>query len=436
MLRRKIDKILQEWKNKEKKKSLIIEGPRQVGKSRSVVDFAKSNYEENHIIYVNFRTNPGLIDIFEPNIDADRIINQLQIFFPNKRIVKGKSIIILDDIQDCPRAIISLKSFTSLGVVDVVSIGAFLENVYDELSSFPVGYVERVYMGSLDFEEYLWANGYEDDMIEILFDHFVTKEPLFKATHNVFMDLFREYMAIGGMPKVVETYLIDRDFKLAYSTLEDILESYTTDMIEYCKKIKSKKVRDCFNSIPIHMYNDYKKFKYSNVSSGGRVTKYQDSIKWLVQSGIVLKAINLDSPTKPLQSHSKDDIFKLYPHDPGLFVAMLGDEIQLEILRGGIDAYNGAMYEVVIGSLLHKQGQPLYYFERKSKLHVDFLVTIGRDLYAIEVKTADNPKSKVMTSLKQNYGLEYGIRFGTNNISVQDSVITYPIYMVMFLDRN
>jgi predicted AAA+ superfamily ATPase len=436
MLRRKIDDILYDWMNRDRKKSLIIEGPRQVGKTTSVVDFVKRNYEDNHIIYVNFKTNPGLIDIFEPNIDAERILNQLQIYYPNKKIVKGESVIILDDIQECERAIVSLKSFTSYGEIDVIAMGAFLENVYESMSSFPVGYVERNYLGSLDFEEYLWANGYDDEMVQILFDHYVSKEPLFKATHNVFMNLFREYMAIGGMPKVVEEYLKEHDFKLAYSMLEDILEDYNTDMINNCKKIKSKKVRDCYHSIPVQMYQDYKKFRYTNVSSGGRVTMYQDSVNWLVQSGIVLKANNLESPKSPLQSHVRQDIFKLYPHDPGLFVAMLGDEIQLEILRGGIDAYNGAVYEAVIASLLHKLGYPLYYFERKSKLHVDFLITMGRDVYALEVKTADHPKSKVMASMVQNYELEHGIRLGTNNISVQDSIITYPLYMVMFLGRT
>lgn len=435
MLRRKIDDILHEWAKRERKKSLIIEGPRQVGKTTSVVDFVNRNYEENHIIYVNFATNPGLIDIFEPNIDAERILNQLQIYYPNKRIVKGKSVIILDDIQECERAIVSLKSFTSYGNIDVISIGSFLESVYEDMSSFPVGYVERIYMGSLDFEEYLWANGYDDEMIQILFDHFTSKNPLFKATHNVFMNLFREYMAIGGMPNVVKIYLEDHDFKLAYSMLEDILENYNTDIINKCKKIKSKKVRDCYHSIPLQMYQGYKKFRYSNVYRGGRASTYESSVNWLVQSGIVLKANNLDSPNSPLQSHIRADIFKLYPHDSGLFVAMLGDEIQLEILRGGVDAYNGAVYEAVIASLLHKLGFPLYYFERKSKLHVDFLISKGRDVYAIEVKTADHPKSKVMASMVQNYGLEHGIRLGTNNISVQDSIITYPLYMVMFLDR-
>jgi len=243
-------------------------------------------------------------------------------------------------------------------------------------------------------------------------------------------------MAIGGMPKVVEQYVQDRDFKLAYSTLEDILEMYYTDITKYCKKSKINKVTNCLKSLPIHLYKDYKKFQYSNVSSGGRSTMYSDSIEWLVDSGILLKSTNVEYPKKPLHSQIREDAFKLYLHDTGLFIAMLGDEIQLEILRGGLDAYNGAIYETVVAGMLHKLGQTLYYYEKNSKIEVDFLITMHRELHAVEVKSADNPKSKVLQSLRDNYGVEHGIKLGTKNIDVKDGIETFPIYMAMYLTRT
>lgn len=436
MLRRKIDQYLVDWKAKEKKKSLIIEGPMQVGKTTSVIDYASKNYDAECSVYVNFTDNPDLIEVFEPNLDADRIYNTLRLFFPSKKLVKGKSLIIFDNIQLCPRAIIALKSFTINGDFDVIAVGSFLGPIYDSIAAFPVGYVERYYIGSLDFEEFLWANGYEEDMIQVLREHFEQKEPLLKATHNVFMNLFREYMAIGGMPLVVSEYIKDRDFKQAYSNLEDILEDYLVDITKYCKNRQVKKVTECFKSIPVHMYKDNKKFQYSNVTSGSRRSMYEKSVNWLIDTGIALKAVNIEYPKKPLHSNMRSDVFKLYIHDPGLFVAMLGDEIQLEILRGGIDAYNGAIYETVIASIFHKLQQTLYYFEKNSKLEVDFLITIGRTLHAVEVKTADHAKSKVLKSLIENYNVPQGIRLGTQNIQTNGSITTYPLYLSMFLGRS
>ncbi len=436
MLKRKIEQYLSNWKDRDKKKALIIEGPKYIGKTTSVIDYAERYYPKNHYVYINFIQQPEMIEVFEPNLDAERIFQSLKVYFPKKKLVKEKSLIILDDIQVCHRAIIALKSFTNYGAFDVIAIGSYLGNAYHEITAFPVGYIERYTMGSLDFEEFLWANGYEEDMISVLRDHFERKEPLLKATHNVFLNLFREYMAIGGMPKVVQEYLVDRDFKLAYSIQEDILEDYITDVSKYCNKRETKKVNECFKSLPIHLYRDYKKFQYSNVSEGGRSSKYASSVQWLIDAGVLLKAVNVEYPKKPLHTRMRSDAFKLYLHDPGLFVAMLGDEIQLEILRGGMDAYNGAIFESVMASLLVKLGQTLYYFERNSKLEVDFLITLKRELYALEVKTADHPKSKVLHSLINNYDVPHGIKLGTNNIEVSDNIVTYPLYMVMFLQRS
>lgn len=436
MLKRKIEQYLMEWHEKDKKKTLIIEGPRQVGKTTSIVDFVEKTYDKDQIMYIDFYKQPDLIPIFDQQLDAKRIVQSLQVHYPDRRLVKGQSVIVFDNIQLAERAIVSLKSFTSYGDYDVIASGIFLGNLYKTMSAFPIGYVDRYHLGSLDFEEFLWAMGYEDDMIEILHSHFKLKEPLLEASHTVFLNLFREYMAIGGMPQVVAEYSKDRDFRLAYSLQEDILDQYQTDIMEYCHKREGRKVNECLNSLPIQLYRDNKKFQYSAIKEGGRSSTYNDSVEWLVDAGIALMAYNVEQPEKPLHSNVRSGVFKLYLHDPGLFIAMLGDEIQLEVLRGGMDAYNGALYETVIAGILQKHGQTLYYFEKNSKLEIDFLITLERELYAVEVKTADHPKSKILQSLQENYHVEHGIKLSSRNISVDGSIYTYPIYMAMFLDRS
>lgn len=436
MLKRKIEQYLYDWHRKDKKKALIIEGPRQVGKTTSIVDFINRHYEPEHIVYIDFSKQTQLISIFDTQIDAERIVQSIRIHYPNKQLVKGKSIIVFDNIQLAERAIVSLRSFTSYGDYDVIATGVYLGNLVKSMSAFPVGYVERFQLGSLDFEEFLWANGFEDDMVRLIKSNFELKEPLLEASHTIFMNLFREYMAIGGMPQVVSEYIKERDFQLAYSLLEDIVELYQTDILAHCKKRSGKKINDCLNSLPVQLYRDNKKFQFRSIKEGARSSIYEPSVEWLVDAGIVLQASNVDQPEKPLHSHVRDNVYKLYMHDPGLFVAMLGDEIQLEILRGGMDAYNGAMYETVIASMLYKLGQTLYYFEKNSKLHVDFLITLERELYAVEVKTADHPKSKILQSLQENYQVDYGIKLGSHNIEHTNKITTYPIYMAMFLERS
>ena len=436
MLKRKIDDFLLDWHGKDKKKALIVEGPRQVGKTTSIVDFVRRNYEDDQIMYIDFSKQRELIPIFDQHLDAKRIVQALQIHYPNQRLVKGQSVIVFDNVHLVERALISLKSFTSYGEYDVIATGVFLGNLYKSMSAFPVGYVERFNMGSLDFEEFLWACGYEGDMVDLIRSHFRMNEPLLEVSHNVFLNLFREYMAIGGMPQVVREYLKDRDFQLAYSLLEDILEQYQNDILSYCHKRDGHRINECINSLPVQLYRDNKKFQYSAIKDGGRASTYQESVEWLVDAGILLQAYNVEQPEKPLHSNLRNGVFKLYMHDPGLFVAMLGDEIQLEILRGGMDAYNGAIYETVIAGLLHKAGQTLYYFEKQSKLHVDFLITLERELYAVEVKTADHPKSKILMSLQENYGVTHGIKLSSHNVAVDGNVRTLPIYMVMFLHRS
>jgi predicted AAA+ superfamily ATPase len=433
MLKRKVEDYLVKWKNRAKKKCLIVEGPRQVGKTFSVDDFARKNYDEQHYFYINFLERSDLVGLFNLNLDPVRIYQELRIHFAKKELVKGKSLIFFDEIQECPNAIMALKPLTIDGSFDVIASGSLLGVSYASVKSFPVGYVDRYYMKSLDFEEFLWANEFKSKSINVLHNHFKNKTEVNPSTHNLLMNVFKEYMVIGGMPEVVMEYLVEKDFKKALIMQKNIVDDYRSDIAKYGVGRDKVKAKECLESIPAHLFKHYKKFQYKHVSKGGRASKYENNIGWLVDTGILMKSSNVSVPEKPLNANIRIEAFKLYLHDTGLLVGMLGEGVQIELLKGDWSASNGAVLENVMASMLDKMQMELYYFEKNAKIEVDFLITHNREITAIEVKSADNVKSKSLNSLIDNYGVNEGFKFGTKNISFKGSITTYPIYMAMFL---
>ena len=433
MLKRKVEDYLIKWKNRTKKKCLIVEGPRQIGKTFSINDFAIKNYDEQHYLYVNFLERPDLIGLFDLNLDPSRIYQELRIHFSKKELIKGKSLIFFDEIQECPNAIMALKPLTIDGSYDVISSGSLLGVSYASIKSFPVGYVDRYYMKSLDFEEFLWANGFNNKSIMVLHKHFKNKTEVNSGTHNLLMNVFKEYMVIGGMPEIVTEYLIERDFKKALVMQKNLIDDYRSDIAKYGVGRDVLKARECLESIPLHLFKHYKKFQYKHISKGGRASKYEKNIAWLIDTGILMKSMNVSVPEKPLNGNIRVEAFKLYLHDTGLLVGMLGEGVQIELLKGDWNASNGAVLENVMASMLDKMMMELYYFEKNAKIEVDFLIRYQREITAIEVKSADNVKSKVLNSLIDNYGVKLGMKFGTKNVSIKGNIETYPIYMAMFL---
>ncbi|MCK5761637.1 MAG: ATP-binding protein [Candidatus Izimaplasma sp.] len=433
MLKRKVEDYLIKWKNRTKKKCLIVEGPRQIGKTFSINDFAIKNYDEQHYLYVNFLERPDLIGLFDLNLDPSRIYQELRIHFSKNELIKGKSLIFFDEIQECPNAIMALKPLTIDGSYDVISSGSLLGVSYASIKSFPVGYVDRYYMKSLDFEEFLWANGFNNKSIMVLHKHFKNKTEVNSGTHNLLMNVFKEYMVIGGMPEIVTEYLIERDFKKALVMQKNLIDDYRSDIAKYGVGRDVLKARECLESIPLHLFKHYKKLQYKHISKGVRASKYEKNIAWLIDTGILMKSMNVSVPEKPLNGNIRVEAFKLYLHDTGLLVGMLGEGVQIELLKGDWNASNGAVLENVMASMLDKMMMELYYFEKNAKIEVDFLIRYQREITAIEVKSADNVKSKVLNSLIDNYGVKLGMKFGTKNVSIKGNIETYPIYMAMFL---
>ena len=323
MLKRKIYQELLEWKKKDNKMCLVIKGARQVGKTFIIDKFARENYE--NYIYMNFDENPGYKNIFNGDLDVDNIIKQISLRVQNASIVPNKTIIFLDEIQNCPNARTALKFLSLDKRFDVIASGSLLGINYKEVSSFPVGYTEQIEMYSLDFEEFLWANGISEMSILDIKEYFDKKEVVPTAMHEKMMNLFKEYIVVGGMPRVVDDFVQNHNFANVLKIQRAIISYYEDDIAKYADGAEKTKARACFLSIPKHLSKDYKKFRYSLVVPSGSSRKYGGSLMWLYDAGIINFCYNLEIPQLPLEGNAKREAFKVYMRDTGLLLAMLDE---------------------------------------------------------------------------------------------------------------
>lgn len=433
MLKRKIIKDLIEWKNNHKNNCLLITGARQVGKTFIIKQFANEYYES--IIYINFIENDSYKEIFDGNLDVENIIKQITLRIPNAYIISNKTILILDEIQVCENAITALKFLAQDTRFDCIASGSLLGIAYKRVSSFPVGYIERLEMNSLDFEEFCWANGTGDEAINYLKEYYDKKQQVPDSVHNRMMELFKEYIVVGGMPRVVDEFVTSHNFGTVLKLQKNIIEDYKDDIIKYADDSDKSKIRLCFNSIPKHLAQENKKFRYNLVDKNGNAKKYFGSLEWLYDAGIINFCYNLSKPESPLEGYAKEDVFKIYMKDTGLLMAMLEEGSQLEIINGNLGIYKGAIYENIIADIFNKLGKKLYYFEYNSTLEIDFFIRYNNKVTAVEVKSADNTKSKSLNSVIENWNVGQGIRLSSKNIgsSSNDKIIYIPLYMSIFL---
>ena len=434
MLKRKIINQLLDWKNREDKNSLLVKGARQVGKTFIIDHFCRNNYD--NYVYINFDQNPDYRSIFDNDLDVETLFKQITLRVPRAKLVPFKTVIFLDEIQNCPRARTALKFLSLDKRFDVIASGSMLGIHYKEVPSYPVGYEDILEMHSLDFEEFLWANEVSAESIDEIRDYFDKKRAVPEAMHARMTELFKEYIVVGGMPRVVNNFVNRHDFAQALRIQREILSDYYDDIAKYAEGTEKAKARACFQSIPRHLSKDYKKFRYALVSKGGSARKYGGSLQWLYDAGIVNFCHNLSLPEAPLAGNAIGDAFKVYMCDTGLLVAMLDDGTQEDIIDGNLGIYKGAIYENIIADVFGKMNRKLYYFEYNSKIEVDFIIRYNRLVTAVEVKSADNVYSKSLNSLLTKYKVEKGIRLSMKNVGSQGAIDSYPLYMAMFLTDN
>jgi predicted AAA+ superfamily ATPase len=435
MLKRKIESVLTEWKKSKNKKPLVIKGIRQCGKTYIVQKFAKENYE--NVVYVNFILEPDKKSAFSGSIDVDTIILNLSALIPNSRFIEEKTCIILDEIQECKEARTALKSFQIDGRFDVISTGSLLgvrgyENRRKEgQDSIPVGYETIIEMYPLDFEEFLWANGINNKVIDSVKSCFEKETVVPEGIHNAMMELLYRYVIVGGLPEVVNTFLETKNIELIYQLQRNLIAEYEEDMIKYADNFDKVRIRECFESIPKQLAKENKKFQYSVVRKGGRSSQYIGSIQWLEDAGLVKRCYNTQITELPLEGNAIKDCFKLYTTDIGLFVAMLDYGTQADILKGNLLAYKGSIFENLIADFLCKSGQKLYYFQKDSGLELDFLVRYKGECVVIEVKAKSGKTKSLKTVLKNKniYHVNHAIKLGKYNIGREEEMLTIPLYM-------
>ncbi len=445
MLRRKIESVLAEWKKSESKKPLVIKGIRQCGKTYIVQKFAKENYES--IIYINFILEPDKKSAFTGNIDVDTIILNLSALIPGSRFINGKTCIILDEIQECREARTALKSFQIDGRFDIIATGSLLgvrgysksdKNVENGQDSIPVGYETVIEMYPLDFEEFLWANGINDKVIDSVKLCFEKEIAVPDGIHKVMMELLYRYVIVGGLPEVVNKFLETKNIELTYQVQRNLIDEYEEDMVKYADNADKARIRECFESIPKQLAKENKKFQYSQVRKGGRSSQYISSIQWLEDAGLVRRCYNTHITELPLEGNSIKDCFKLYTTDIGILIAMLDYGTQADILKGNLLGYKGAIFENLMADFLCKSGQKLYYFQKDSGLELDFLIRYKGECLVLEVKAKSGKTKSLKTVLKNKdiYHVNNAIKLGKYNIGREEEVLTIPLYMGFLIKDN
>lgn len=440
MLKRKIETYLAEWKKSETRKPLVIKGMRQCGKTYIVRKFANENYE--NVVYVNFILEPDKKSAFTGNIDVDTIILNLSAMIKGSRFIEGKTCVILDEIQECREARTALKSFQIDGRFDIIATGSLLgvkgygksrkkKDESEGQDSVPVGYETVIDMYPLDFEEFLWANGISDAVIDAVRSCFESEKAVPDGIHKVMMDLLYRYIIVGGLPEVVNCFLETRNIEQIYKLQRSLITEYEEDMVKYADEADKPHIRECFESIPKQLAKENKKFQYSVVRKGGRASQYAGSIQWLEDAGIVRRCYNTRITELPLDGNAVEDCFKVYVTDIGILVAMLDYGTQADILKGNLLGYKGAVFENLMADFLCKSGQKLYYFHKDSGLELDFLVRLNGECVVLEVK-ARTGKSKSMATVLRNkdvYHVNSAIKLGQYNVGRDGEVLTVPLYM-------
>ncbi len=436
MLKRKIEQSLTDWKNTANHKPLIIKGCRQCGKTFSVLDFAKKNYK--HVVYLNFFENPHYASVFDGSLEIDNIVMMLSALLGSEAVFEaGETVLILDEIQDCPEARTALKFFRIDGRYDVIGTGSLLgvKGYGKEPKSIPVGSETVIDMYPLDFEEFLWANGVGIPVIEMLKKNLETETPVPEALHNRMKQLICQYVVVGGMPDAVQTFV---DTKLMSEVLRiqrDIVRSYEDDMVKYAEKKDKSRIRECFWSIPKQLGKENKKFQYSVVKKGSTAAKYAGSLQWIEDAGIISRCYNLSTTELPLDGNAEKDVFKVYMRDCGLFVSMLEDGTQYDILQGNLYGYKGAIFENLIADIFAKMGRKLYYFHKDSGLEVDFVIRYKGECTLVEVKAATGNVKSTKTILRhpEKYHVNSAVKLGDYNVGRAEQILTLPLYMAFLL---
>ena len=432
------DKLV-EWKSRDDCRCLLIKGQRQVGKTTIIKKFAEDCYK--HLVYMDLSERKSLHRAFEGDQDVDTIIKGLKLFLDPEQFVPHETLIFIDEIQACPRARESLKPFSIDGRYDVIASGSLIDVVDRSESNamIPVGYEEPMTMFGLDFEEFLWAKGIPDEIIEDIRDCIRTRTPLNTAYLEAMDKAFRDYMIVGGMLHAVSSYIETKDYTASGAVIERIIESDITDIRKYNSDADALKVEHCFNSIPSQLSQSNKRFMFSRLDDDRPRTasrKYSNSLFWIIKSGIGNPCYQLRSPEMPLISHCEMDLFRIYVSDTGMLLHMMDINARRAIYKGETEVNMGAVTENAIAECLMKGGYARYFYKKNKgpdMMEIDFVIELGPEIVAIEVRSGKSREAPSINKIGKFHHIDREIMFYKGNIAEEDGIEMYPLFAASFL---
>ena len=424
---RKIMKFLENWKESEHRKPLILQGARQVGKTYSILEFGRNHYD--NVAYFNFETNPKLNETFDENISPDYLIPILS-HIAGQTIVREKTLIVFDEVQLCERALTSLKYFCEEAPdYHIIVAGSLLGVAVNRAKfSFPVGKVDLKTLYPMDMEEFMLAMG-EDALVEQIKKCFDDNTPLPSALHDAAMTLYRQYLVVGGMPECVMQFSETKDYILVRHTQDTILASYLNDMSKYNNLNEIKKTRLTYDNITVQLSKKNTRFQYKLIKKGGRASEFENAIEWLCLSGIVSQVYKVEQIKKPLENYRDIDSFKIYVSDMGLLCAkkdLAANDILYMVEE--INEFKGGMTENYVNIQFAINGYKTYYWESERGAEIDFIIQRDGQLIPIEVKSADNTRAKSLKFYMETYKPAYAIKLSAKNFGFEDGKKTVPLY--------
>ena len=436
-LKRKADMFLETWKADKDRKPLIIKGARQVGKTETVREFAKKHYKS--VIEINFALQKQYKDIFNDGFEVDTIIKNITLHDPSLSVIPNETLIFFDEMQDCVNCATSLKSFNQDRRYDVICSGSLMGINYGEIESNSVGNKEDYEMYSMDFEEFLWAKGYKKEQIDSLYEHMKNLIPFSNTELSVMFENFKEYMIIGGMPAIVNTFIKNNNYSGTLKMQRQIIQDYEEDITKYAGGLDQAKILNVYRKIPAFLGNENRKFQISKVEKGARSREYVGTIDWLNNAGIINVCYCLEQAELPLKGNYNPDNFRIYFRDTGLLIGSLDEEAQEDLRNNqNFNTYKGAIYENIVADMLVKQGYSLYFYKNeKGTIEMDFFVRDQKSLIPIEVKAIDGSTISLNNLIDgRNYSdIKYGIKFGYKNIGFNEKFYTFPYFLVFLLKK-
>lgn len=432
MLRRKAYQNLLDWKNETKGKALCIIGARQIGKTTLIREFGKREYK--YFAEINFVTDPRAADIFRGKLSAEEIIINLTAYL-QKPLERGKTLILFDEIQECPEVRAAIKFLVEDGRFDYIESGSLLGVRYKEVRSYAVGFEQMLPMYPLDFEEYLWANGVQAETISYLKSCYEQKKPVSETVHETLCKLFYSYLVVGGMPETVQIYIDTHDIARVIRNQRSILDLYRLDIAKYASDNDKAKIKAIFDSIPAQLNDKNRRFKINSIHPDARLLRYEDSFNWLADAGVALPCYNVTEPQAPLGLNEKRNLFKLYMNDVGLLCAACMENVQFDLLMGNLEINMGSILENVFAQNLKSNGFKLHYFDSKKIGELDFVLQKGLSTVLLEIKSGNDfkkhPAMDHALETKQ-WKFEQTIVFSKSNVEEEEEILYLPWYMIMF----